>query len=73
MSKHLMCVIAVALSVAVAACATRYEPRGGTGEYADRQRDADTALQRATVALNRMDYATALRELQPLVTDGVSL
>ena len=73
MSKHLMYVVAVALSVAVAACATTYEPRGVTGEYADRQRDADTALQRATVALNRMDYATALRELQPLVRQGNAL
>jgi hypothetical protein len=61
MSTYLMYVVAVALSVAVAACATKHEPRGPTGEYAERQRDADIAFQPARAAL---------RELQSLAQQG---
>ena len=70
MRKHLMYVVVVALSVAVAACATKHEPRGLTGEYADRQSDAYSALQRANAAFNHKDYATVIRELQPLAQQG---
>ena len=68
MSKHLMYVVALALSIAVAACATRSQPAPGhrTSVLA-----AD-ALQRGKAAYDRQDYVTALQEWRPLAQQGIA-
>jgi hypothetical protein len=66
MSKQLMYVAALVLSVIIASCATQYQSQGVAGGDAD----AANALQRARAAYDRQDYVTALRELRPLAQQG---
>jgi clan AA aspartic protease (TIGR02281 family) len=61
--KHLMYIIALALSVAVVACATQW---GSIRGYVD----AADALQRGRAAYDRQDYAAAFREWHPLAQQG---
>jgi TPR repeat protein len=69
MSKHLIYVVALALSIAVAACAMQSQPTqvGRTSILA-----AD-ALQRGQVAYDRQDYLIAFREWLPLAQHGIAL
>jgi TPR repeat protein len=66
MSKHLIYVVALALSIAVAACVTQSQPTqvGRTSILA-----AD-AWQRGKAAYDRRDYMKAFREWLPLAQQG---
>src|SRR5262249_19029459 len=66
MSKHLMYVVALVLSIAVAACATQYQP---TQVHHASVHVAD-ALHRGKAAYDRQDYLTAFREWLPLAQQG---
>ena len=66
MSKHLMYVVTLVLSVTIAACATQYQSQRGTGGDAY----AADALQRGQAAYDRQDYLTAFHEWLPLAQQG---
>jgi TPR repeat protein len=73
--KHLMYIIALILSVGVAACATQYGVPVTTEQYQPQRAtegdaDAANALQRGRAAYDRQDYATAFREWRPLAQQG---
>jgi TPR repeat protein len=69
MSKHLMYVVTLVLSVTMAACAAQYQSQRGTGGEAY----AAEALQRGQAAYDRQDYLTAFRAWLPLAQQGYAM
>src|SRR5437867_3525709 len=69
MSKYLMYVVTLVLSVTLTACTAQYRSQRGTGGDAY----AAEALQHGQAAYDRQDYLTAFREWLPLAQQGYTI